>query len=165
MFLLHFHSSYKLHRRLFVFILLVLFVFYFGNFGIFRLSLVSIDCRFIAVFAIASCHDRMTLFRSRYSSERFPFVFRHFYFYCWIILNAWCEVSFSKSINHCGAKGEFGTQKNDREKTGTTNSKHISPQIMYVNWVCLPSSSCFSLFILLNWWFSSFDVVRLQLST
>lgn len=47
-----------------------------------------------------------------------PFSFIHFYFYCWIILNAWCEVSFSKSINHCGAQGEFGTQKNDREKTG-----------------------------------------------
>lgn len=83
----------------------------------FACLVVSIDCRFITLFAIASCHDWMTLFRSRYIVLNiFPFFIMFIYFYCWIILNAWCEVSFLKSINHCALRwGARQTKTNDKE--------------------------------------------------
>lgn len=102
---------------LFVFILTVFFIL---NFGIFRSSFVSIDCRFITLFAIASCHDWMTLFRSRYSSV--------FFFFFFLLLNniecmMWSVIfEIDKSLR-CREWGELGKQKNSRRKTEKKQGK------------------------------------------
>lgn len=55
------------------------FVFFFWILEFFACLFVSIDRRFITLFAYrASCHDWMTLFRSRYSSYVFPFFYSIF---------------------------------------------------------------------------------------
>lgn len=118
------------------------------NFGIFRLSFVSIDCRFITLFAIASCHDWMTLFRSRYSSYVF-----FFYLFSFLLLNnvecmMW-SVIFEIDKSLC-CEGEslvnkrIATEKQRRKKKNRekNHTKHISPQIVQfcfqiVNWISL----------------------------
>lgn len=146
------HSIYAYYATsrfvLFVFILpacVLFFVCSFWNFGIFRLSFVSIDCRFITVFAIASCHDRMTLFRSRYSSERFPFFLHSFLFLLlnniecmmWSVIfeidkSLWCE----GRVWHTKER-----QRNNRNKKFKTHftSNHVCECVCFhiVNWVCL----------------------------
>lgn len=102
-----------------------------GKNGIFRLPFALIDCRFITRFAIVSY--RFVWLNDIISQPIYSYVV--FLLYCSIISNAWCEVSFLKSINHCATNegGELSKQKKQRNipyfnRTGSS---------LYHEWVSL----------------------------